>query len=455
MPTPCLNREPATVRPIPFLAAAALAGVVIACAIYANLSFAVTNQANYRYFPPFLPYVNGNGNWGLGGEYFNIAQAVAAGRGFADPFGRRTGPTAWQPAILPAFLAGLLWLSDGDRPFVITVVVCLNVVVLVSTGLLVLTLTRQTTARIGIGLAMLIFLQTMLCQFQQWFQRAHDGWLVLLSLNLLLAGLCWLRPLQSGSSVKSATFWCAAWGLFGGWCAQVSPVAGWSWGMLSACVALRQGAWSRGAWSRLALVLLIAGLTLAPWTIRNYLLFGRLIPLKSNLIFEAYQSQCLQPDGLLHDFKRHPGRANGPESQEYRTLGEMAYLDRKRQQFWQAVRADPIDFLDRVADRLLAATLWYVPFNRDYEEKQPWLLWLGRWTHPLPFLAFVVLLFTAAIKPLHKAQWLALGLYVLHLFPYILVSYYERYAAPLLAVKALLVIWGTDRLLGLWSKEHP
>src|SRR5215475_4723714 len=113
----------APVRTIPLRAVMALTLVVVASAIYANLSFSVTHGDNYRYFPPFLPNINGNGNWGLGGEYFNIAQALAAGRGFTDPFGSPTGPTAWQPPILPAFLASLLWISDGSRSFVVATVV--------------------------------------------------------------------------------------------------------------------------------------------------------------------------------------------------------------------------------------------------------------------------------------------------------------------------------------------
>jgi hypothetical protein len=439
-------RSPATVQPIPLSVLLALTLVVVACAIYANLALAVSNSSSYRYFPPFLPHVNSNGNWGLGGEYFKIAQALAAGEGFANPFGDRTGPTAWQAPVLPCFLAGMLWLSGGDCSFVVAVVVCLNVLVLIGTGFLVLTLSRETTSRLGLGTATTIFLLALLCQFYQCFQRAHDGWLILLGLNLVLAGLCWRQPLKGGRSTSSRVLKCGGWGLFGGVCAQVSPVAGFSWGMLSLLVGIRQR-----AWSGLACALLAAGLTLVPWTLRNHLVLGRLVPLKSNLAFEAYQSQCHQPDGLLHNFKGHPGGGNKPEGREYRTLGEMAFLDRKREQFWQAVLANPTDFLDRVANRLLAATVWYVPFNRDYEAKQPGILWLGRLTHPLPCLALLVLLFTACGKPLHGNQWLVIGLYLFHLLPYVLVSYYDRYAAPLLAVKALLVIWGADQLLGLWS----
>jgi hypothetical protein len=409
--------------------------VVVVCAIYANLAFAVKNGATYRYFPPFLPYVNGNLNWGLGGEYFHIATTLAAGKGFAHPFGDPTGPTAWQPPILPAFLAGLLWISEGSHAFVVTVVVCMNVLVLIGTGVLVMALARQTTARVGVGMANLIFLLAMLIQFSQCFQRTNDDWLVMLSVDLLLAGLCWWRPLHN---CQRAT----AWGLFGGLCAQVSPVAGFSWGMLSLLVGM-----GRGARSRLALAVLVAALTLAPWSIRNYLVLGRLVPMKSNLAFEAYQSQCLQPDGLLQSFEGHPGDRTGPEGREYRKVGEIPYLERKREQFWQSARADPAEFLDRLSSRVLGTTLWYVPFNRVNEAKQPLLLRLSRLTHPLPFLALLILLFTAPSKPLQRTQWLAIGLYVFQLLPYVLVSYYDRYAAPLLAVKALLIIWAADRLL--------
>src|SRR5690349_15212660 len=84
------------------LGTAVLLGVAVcACAVYANLSFAVKNPASYRYFPPFLPGVNRNLNGELGGEYVQIARALVSGRGFANPFGRETGPTAWQPPVLP------------------------------------------------------------------------------------------------------------------------------------------------------------------------------------------------------------------------------------------------------------------------------------------------------------------------------------------------------------------
>src|SRR6202040_1282334 len=96
-------------------------------------------------------------------------------------------------------------------------------------------------------------------------------------------------------------------------------------------------------WARLALAVLVAGFTVTPWTVRNYLVFGRLIPVKSNLAYELYQSQCLQPGGTIRrsTFSQHPGNAANREAREYDALGEIAYLGRKAEQFRQAVQADP------------------------------------------------------------------------------------------------------------------
>jgi hypothetical protein len=226
----------------------------------------------------------------------------------------------------------------------------------------------------------------------------------------------------------------------------VNPAVALAWGVPSLLIG-----WQQRAWSRFALAVLVAGLVLTPWTVRNYLVFGRLIPVKSNLAYELYQSQCLQPDGLLQDtsFSTHPYASAGRERQEYKALGEMAFLDRKRQRFREAVLADPEGFLGRVADRFLGATLWYTPFDRAKEARQPWRLWTKRLIHPLPFLALLALIVSGIWRPLSWPQRAVIGVYLLYLLPYIGISYYFRYGMPLLGANALLIAWAADRLLSL------
>jgi hypothetical protein len=431
-------RLPVPSRPLPIRAALVVTLVVLGCSMYANLSFAVTDPAAYRFFPPFKPFENANLNR-LGGEYFEIAKSIAAGDGFSSPFKEPTGPTAWMPPVLPLLLAGLLWVCDGNPDAVAAVVVFLQLCVLIGTGLLVLALARQTTRRVGAGGAAAVFILGLLGHFPLYFQQIHDGWLVLLAIDVFIAGFWWWQPLERRLRA-------AAWGLVGGLCALINPIVGLTWAVLSLVLAGRQR-----AWSGVVLPLLVAGLTLAPWTLRNYLVFGRLIPVKSNLAYELYQSQCRQPDGLIQrtTFGSHPHMTAGRERQEYQDRGEVAFLDQIRQRFWQAVSANPLDFLKRVVDRFLGATLWYVPLDRTDGAMRPWHLWFNRLLHPLPFLGLLVLLCTDGRRPLLWGQRVVLGIYGLYLLPYIGISYYERYGGPLLGVKVLLVLWAVDRLLSL------
>jgi len=186
------------------------------------------------------------------------------------------------------------------------------------------------------------------------------------------------------------------------------------------------------------------------------MVFGRLIPVKSNLAYELYQSQCLQADGVLQGdtFRQHPYTApEGTEGREYQALGEMAFMDRKRQQFWDAARGAPWDFAGRVGQRLLAATLVYGPLDQLGEASRPWSLWLSRLAHPLAFLSLLALVLAAPWRRLQPAQWVIIGAYVVYLLPYIGMSYYQRYAVPLLGVKALLIAWAASLALALLTRR--
>src|SRR5262245_1868415 len=155
------------------LAVAALAAVLIAGTIYANLCFAVTDADNYRYFPPFEPRASANMNRHLGHEYFNVAVSLTEGRGFADPFQAGTGPTSWTPPVLPYLLASLLWVCRRNRDAVLVAVLILKIAVLTATGILVLRLVRRTCTYISAGSAVAVMIAIVVCHFRQCFQYAN------------------------------------------------------------------------------------------------------------------------------------------------------------------------------------------------------------------------------------------------------------------------------------------
>ncbi len=224
-----------------------LVPAIFGLALYANLELAVNDSAYFEYFPPFKAHYNANTNNRMGGEFFNIAWSLYQGKGFADPFGRSTGPTAWQPPLYPLFMAGLLWLFDGNRDYLMAVTIFLQVYTLIATGLIVVALAEQSEfgKRRGVSppvLALIIYVAVVLWNFNLCFQITRDSWLVMLSLDIIIAGLCWWRPL---SSKKRA----ALWGLAGGCIAMVNPIAGLTWGTLTLFGAARSALGPDYSWS--------------------------------------------------------------------------------------------------------------------------------------------------------------------------------------------------------------
>lgn len=406
---------------------------VVGCSFYANLSLLVKDSALYRFFPPFQRNVNRNHNDHLGAEYYSIARAIVAGRGYADPFRAETGPTAWMAPVLPCLLAGLHWVTGGDKEAVTALMILLQDLALIASGIMVVALTRRFTG--WVWAPAMLYVAAIVFHFRHSFQFTHDCWLILLTLNLFVAGLVWTRPLE-GSWRRAA-----AWGVFGGFCALVSPVLGFVWGIFAVATGV-----PRGRRLRFGVAVTVSILTITPWVVRNYLVFGRFIPVKSNLVYELYQSQCQQPGGVLKNdiFSYHPYASNNAERRKYKQLGETAFLDEKRDKFWQSVRANPRDFADRVANRFFAATLLYAPFSEAEETRRPAIIWLSRIVYPLPFLAMMLLALRAAWRPLPAEHWVVIGAYLSYLLPYVVVSYYDRYKYPLLAIEVLLVFFAAQ-----------
>ncbi|MBN9518095.1 hypothetical protein J0H58_06195 [bacterium] len=432
-PTPPAARRPRITLPFAFVTV-----VVVGCTVWADaVKYVVTDPADYAYFPPFVPNENRLTTHHLGAEYLEISFALRAGRGFADPFKEESGPTAWMPPVLPFFQAAVLWASDDDFIVLKYVVITLQMLTLVFTGWLVLAgAARVARTRGAVWVAAAAYVALLAHDFRHAFQTTHDTWLIMLALDVLALGFALLPERPAGWRAA------AGWGAVGGGVALCGPVLGLVWAVLTA---LR---WP-GEWRRWAVAVTAAGGIMLPWAVRNAVVFGRLVPVKSNAFYELYQAQCLTSDGLVGadaGFPTHPWRTPGAERDRYIEVGEMAFLDEKRVIFLAAFRRAPDDFAVRVWNRLAAATVVYMPFSKTELAKQTEAQVLfSDVVHPLPFLALVVLV-VAPRRP-HRYEWAAACTYVAWLLPYVVVSYYGRYGFPLLGVKAFLCAAAADRIL--------
>lgn len=410
---------------------------VFGAAVYANLSYDVVRGEDYANFPPFRAGYDGNYNDHLGAEYYEIAVSIYDGRGYADPFKTRSGPTAWMPPILPIYTTALLICNDGDKVATANAMIVTQAIAIWLTALLTLLVARRTAPRVPLVFVVALMAFALVTRFHTAFQVTHDSWLVLLAVDALIVGMFF-------GNVWSRSWRAIGWGVVGGLAALISPIAGLVWGVYSVVTTLRERRFVPFLLSCVAVLVVMS-----PWIVRNYLVFGRFIPVKSNLAYELYQSQLLNSEGRLSTkvFRTHPYSANGAERAEYVALGEIAFLDVKKQQFLDEVRARPHRLADKIHDRLHAATIDYSPMD-DEEYERTTLYQMCYVGQPLFAFAGLALMLASPIRRLPRGAWTGLAFLFVYLLPYVLVSYYDRYEFPLWGLKTLVVAWWLEVVFG-------
>ena len=394
--------------------------------VYANWMFFTGDETQSWWIPPFEPAYNRMGQTHLGGEYLNIATAIVHGRGFSDPFGDPTGPTAWTAPLLPLLMSVGLIVLDGSLEKLATAFLAMNAVILAFTITIALAVGRningswQTIAAASIVLGI---------NFKWNFQFTHDCVFQMLWMDLIFLGL-WQWPKPPLDFRKKL-----GWGILGGVCALASPISGFTWAVSTVVVWRPLKNWKS------ILVCALASIAIAaPWVAYQSIRMGRFIPVKSNAGFELYQSQSLLPEGLICDqgFYRHPYQASSEEGWQYRDLGEAEYLKQKRAAAYASVFQRPNKFFEKVCNRILATTIWL--HTEHAAEQRTRVFWVARGFNLIPFLGLVLLAF---FSTRYERDWVVpvLCCFWICLLPYILVSYYERYGVPVTLPKILATQW--------------
>ena len=112
-----------------------------------------------------------------------------------------------------------------------------------------------------------------------------------------------------------------------------------------------------------------AVVVLAPWIIRNYEIFHRIIPIRSGFGLELY----IGNNGYTqHWINRslHPNH-NDAELAEYERVGEIAYMDHKLQQGKDFIRGHPAWFVWMTGRRIVYMWTGYWSFDRAYLKDEP------------------------------------------------------------------------------------
>jgi hypothetical protein len=181
----------------------------------------------------------------------------------------------------------------------------------------------------------------------------------------------------------------------------------------------------------------IAGAVTSPWIIRNAVVFGKVIPIKSNAAFELYQSLVDEPTGLVTMWSlttSHPMLPYTKHGLQYRKLGESTFLDELGAEARRELIRSPGTYAACVVSRLAATTVdlpHVIPFLAE-----SWFHRLCWWLYPIAFFGWL----WSLIDPPHvRSRLIAICqvTYVVYLIPYVMVSFYGRYAVPLLLLRCV------------------
>ena len=424
------------------------------------------------YFPPFASRSHASNHGHLGAEYWHVAESLCRGDGYSSPFGIASGPTAWMPPALPTLLAGIHYTVGQDKKITTAVYVTLNLLVFAWVAWQVARASMSDNRLVNAFIPISI-LVVYLANFNDNFQRTHDGTLLLLVMHLIV-GFVMVEHDWVGS--RRAMI---CWGLLGGIASLSSPAILFAWlamslryawilnmpkplavatGDMEPMALAMGGAGTNsisdgttkpvssaiGSGRRVVIAVLIAFMIQTPWLVRNYIQFSKFVPVKNNGLFELEQSLLRDDDGVV-DFgvDLHHPYTDRKEAKLHADLGEVAYVEQRvgplREKFWDRKWV----YVEHCCNRVFAMLVWQMPLTPN-EERYTWTH-VARFLYAIPWIVFLTSLIPDI--PLSRAQKNVLLLAVVFLLPYAILSYYSRYMIPLMGVRCLLMIWGIERWL--------
>lgn len=372
----------------------------------------------------------------LGAEYYNIARALVDGRGFSDPFGERTGPTAWMPPVFPMILAIALYLGKS-RVIVAGVVLVLMNLTWVGIGTSLYWMARRAGSRIPPLFALVLVLGWAL-SFDYWFfVCTTDIWLQAAVVTLITLAI--FDHLTTGAHRP------VSWGLLTGAALLVSPTLGFATAALS-LVSLLQAKTRRQPWLT---TLAIALLVMAPWTVRNAVVFKQFIPIKSNAANELYQANVVDDDGVFDSVNQQVHPFNRLDSRfQYGKLGEIAYVKDRGQVFWRVMRDDWRHLSRNIGNRAVAMVVYH-PLAKIMDGPIG-----GPIRHAVYASPILVLLASISVRGPHRRMLRVLAFFCLaYLVPYVAAAFYIRYFLVLTPVFLTILYFGIDQLAERWSSR--
>ena len=277
-------------------------------------------------------------------EFAHIASSVVSGCGYCSPWANTTlAPTAVEPPVYSYLLAIIFRVAGVYTYKSLCIAILLNALFSATTAVLIFRVAKRD---FGVPVAVLAA-----WVWSCWLYEAAMGirlWESSLAALLLTTALL-ILPSVSRSRNSSA------WVLFG----ILAALAGltnttllavfpffwlWLWWVSHPRQAIGKP---------LAVSVVTCILLLLPWTIRNYEVFHRLMPVRDNFGLELWLGNH---EGVTRRFDSDFPILN---PSEYNRVGELRFMDEKRQIAFDFIRRHPAEFLRLSAERVFR--YWTAP----------------------------------------------------------------------------------------------
>lgn len=375
-------------------------------------------------------------HWSFGYETGRIARSIASGQGFANPLLGPTGPTAWMAPLYPYLLAGIFKLFGIYSGTSAGVILGLQALFAALT-----TIPLFLIAQRCFGVPTAYLAAWVWALFPYSIYLASDFvWESALT-TLLLTWLIWLA--MNFDRPRGWWAW-AGWGLLWGVAALANPAVlavlpvGVGWVVLR----LRR---QRVGWiARLGALVVVLVLTVLPWELRNHRRLHRWIPLRDNFWLEVYVGNNWK---TLHGWPddRHPTDTPA-EWAAFQQLGEVRYMDLKREQALAFIHHHPVIYLRLVVRRILNTWTGYWNFAPAYLAEEPYDRWNIFFATPLSLLALTGLV--VAWRQRIEGSGLLLAVFAVYPVVYYLTHSAMRYRHPIDPEIVMVAAYG-----GLWLRE--
>ncbi len=264
-------------------------------------------------------------------ETGHIAYSVVTGRGYASPFQRDSGPTAWLAPVYPLLLAAVFKVFGVYTPASFFAAIFLNIAFSAATCVPLFYAGKKVAglgAATGAAWLWALFINAIMIPFE---------WIWDTSLAALLAAALLWATLELAESERSRDW--IGYGLLWGFALMTNPALGSAFPLLLGWLVVGGRRKGRFRFGRPLLATLLAILCCFPWTLRNYVVFGRFIPFRSNLAYELYignnenydERRIRMPGVITQDL----------ETRRYLQMGETAFMEEEKRKAFEFIRSHP------------------------------------------------------------------------------------------------------------------